>query len=429
MESHIISSIEIKGLWGRSSYKLKLNDKVNFLIGRNGCGKTTIIALIHSALRVNLSELVKLDFTQLNIGLKDLKSGNYSILNVNISESKMLFELDELKFKVDIDKSGLRGGGIRYGMRMIERFISGDYDLIKDKLAKITPIAWLPVSRRLPLSEEDRIDRRATRSDDVESVDMCLTDLERELQNYCSSLAREHTLLQKKFEQEALKNLLFNKSIDGTFDIKNIPQPTDEDKKNLIHAFDTLGILNGAIKMQIDDHFKASKVALDKINNLGENDGFPINDLFVFPLIRRTQNLVSFAQELEQERLKLYQAIDVFVKICKKFFKDKLVNISPNGLIIVSSLRNADALEWKMLSSGEKQILILLIQALVWSNKPVIYIADEPELSLHVEWQEMLIDSIKALAGDCQLIIATHSPDITGGDTDSIIKISRLEEI
>ena len=46
---------------------------------------------------------------------------------------------------------------------------------------------------------------------------------------------------------------------------------------------------------------------------------------------------------------------------------------------------------------------------------PSGFVADEPELSLHVTWQEKLLKSITALAGRCQVIVATHSPDIAGG--------------
>ena len=133
--------------------------------------------------------------------------------------------------------------------------------------------------------------------------------------------------------------------------------------------------------------------------------------------------MVAFAQELEDKRSELYHANDRFVAICARFFEDKNISITPEGTLSIIAKLDNRPIHWRMLSSGEKQILILLIQALIWSRSPVIYIADEPELSLHVEWQEMLVDSLIELAGSCQLIIATHSPDITGGRTEAITKI------
>jgi predicted ATP-dependent endonuclease of OLD family len=45
---------------------------------------------------------------------------------------------------------------------------------------------------------------------------------------------------------------------------------------------------------------------------------------------------------------------------------------------------------------------------------PAILLLDEPENSLHIEWQQQLIDVIRTLNSNCQLIISTHSPSIFG---------------
>lgn len=64
------------------------------------------------------------------------------------------------------------------------------------------------------------------------------------------------------------------------------------------------------------------------------------------------------------------------------------------------------------LSSGEKQLLIILLTALVQDGQPFIFLLDEPEISLHLDWQEQLIEIIRTLNPNCQLIIVTHSPGI-----------------
>jgi predicted ATP-binding protein involved in virulence len=48
----------------------------------------------------------------------------------------------------------------------------------------------------------------------------------------------------------------------------------------------------------------------------------------------------------------------------------------------------------------------------VQDNQPAVMIMDEPELSLHTDWQERLIDDIRKLNEHVQIIIATHSPSI-----------------
>jgi predicted ATP-dependent endonuclease of OLD family len=39
---------------------------------------------------------------------------------------------------------------------------------------------------------------------------------------------------------------------------------------------------------------------------------------------------------------------------------------------------------------------------------------DEPEISLHIEWQQRLIDVIRDLNPNCQIIISNHSSSIFG---------------
>jgi predicted ATPase len=78
------------------------------------------------------------------------------------------------------------------------------------------------------------------------------------------------------------------------------------------------------------------------------------------------------------------------------------------------------------LSSGEKQLLIILGQSLLQEENVHIYIADEPELSLHVEWQEKLVSSLKSLNPNSQIIFATHSPDIVGGFSRSVINVEEV---
>jgi predicted ATP-dependent endonuclease of OLD family len=62
------------------------------------------------------------------------------------------------------------------------------------------------------------------------------------------------------------------------------------------------------------------------------------------------------------------------------------------------------------LSSGEKHLLRMLVQALLIGQSSLMI--DEPEISLHVDWQKILIRSMRTLNSKTQLILATHSPEI-----------------
>ncbi|MBQ7442367.1 MAG: ATP-binding protein [Bacteroidaceae bacterium] len=65
-----------------------------------------------------------------------------------------------------------------------------------------------------------------------------------------------------------------------------------------------------------------------------------------------------------------------------------------------------------VLSSGEKQILIILLTVLVEDKQPYVLLMDEPEVSLHVEWQQRLLVLIRDLNPHVQVILTTHSPAV-----------------
>ena len=79
------------------------------------------------------------------------------------------------------------------------------------------------------------------------------------------------------------------------------------------------------------------------------------------------------------------------------------------------------------LSSGEKQILVILLTVLVEDNQPYVLFMDEPEVSLHLEWQKRLVDLCLELNPNVQIILTTHSPAIVmNGWVDSVTEVSDI---
>ena len=79
------------------------------------------------------------------------------------------------------------------------------------------------------------------------------------------------------------------------------------------------------------------------------------------------------------------------------------------------------------LSSGEKQILIILLTVLVEDDLPYVLFMDEPEVSLHLEWQKRLVDLCLELNPNVQIILTTHSPAIVmNGWVDSVTEVSNI---
>ena len=79
------------------------------------------------------------------------------------------------------------------------------------------------------------------------------------------------------------------------------------------------------------------------------------------------------------------------------------------------------------LSSGEKQILAILLTVLVQDGLPYVLFMDEPEVSMHVDWQKKLIALILNLNPNVQIILSTHSPAvIMDGWIDKVTEVSEI---
>lgn len=81
------------------------------------------------------------------------------------------------------------------------------------------------------------------------------------------------------------------------------------------------------------------------------------------------------------------------------------------------------------LSSGEKQILVIMLTVLVEDNQNYVLFMDEPEVSLHVDWQQQLIDLVLQLNPNVQIILTTHSPAvIMNGWIDKVTEVSDITD-
>tara|TARA_B110000003_G_scaffold275944_1_gene320129 strand:- start:859 stop:2529 length:1671 start_codon:yes stop_codon:yes gene_type:complete len=80
-------------------------------------------------------------------------------------------------------------------------------------------------------------------------------------------------------------------------------------------------------------------------------------------------------------------------------------------LVRFNAFTPIERIEDPYLSSGQKQVLAL-ISAVRNAPPGSLILIDEPEISLHVDWQERLVEQLHSPLIDSRLLIATHSPDI-----------------
>ncbi len=79
------------------------------------------------------------------------------------------------------------------------------------------------------------------------------------------------------------------------------------------------------------------------------------------------------------------------------------------------------------LSSGEKQMLLILLTVLTEDQQPYVLFMDEPEASLHFEWQKGLISMVRELNPNAQVLLTTHSPAlIMDGWEDCVTEVSEI---
>ena len=138
--------------------------------------------------------------------------------------------------------------------------------------------------------------------------------------------------------------------------------------------------------------------------------------------------LQSGAADAQQKATRLSEPKKIFQDMMDSLFADtgKKIVRSENEIYFEQM---GERLMPYQLSSGEKQILAILLTVLVEDNQNYVLFMDEPEVSMHVEWQKQLIDLILRLNPNVQVILTTHSPAvIMNGWMDHVTEVSDITD-
>jgi len=131
------------------------------------------------------------------------------------------------------------------------------------------------------------------------------------------------------------------------------------------------------------------------------------------------QGNADAAQHLSQPKKRFQDIVDeLFEETGKKIVRtENEIRFSQIGETLVPY----------QLSSGEKQMLAILLTVLVEDHEPYVLFMDEPEVSLHIEWQKRLIELILELNPNVQIILTTHSPAvIMSGWMDKVTEVTDI---
>jgi len=121
----------------------------------------------------------------------------------------------------------------------------------------------------------------------------------------------------------------------------------------------------------------------------------------------------------------LHDAVELWVGTLTEFLHPKAVDFRIGAPPKITS-RSGKALRASVLSSGERQLILLLTHAFLMRSSGGLLLVDEPELSLNVVWQRKLISAMVDAFGSnpCQLVLASHSLEIAAQFEDSLVTLA-----
>lgn len=145
-----------------------------------------------------------------------------------------------------------------------------------------------------------------------------------------------------------------------------------------------------------------------RLEKLQSDYGYYLSDL----VKELTERINSNSSITKQELDKINERKNLFISLVNECFAETGKELSNDSTKLVFIKDNSIGIYPKELSSGEKQLLIILLTVLLERGEEYILMLDEPEISMHISWQYKLIDMILQLNPNVQILLTTHSPMI-----------------
>ena len=448
-----IKEIKVRKLYGFMDKDIEFKNNISILVGINGSGKTSVLNLINWLLKPNIGELCQIEFESITLDF-NYKTDDYILVcaqnkveitfNLENTSKKKKFSQIQATFKTHPKKLTKN--------EQLKEAIAGAYDgLGPEEHEKET---WAFLFGELPKPIVIGLDRNLYTEEGEEirfQTEILSNDKKRairreRLNNYSplskvkQLLSQEHNIYRNKILQlySSLNEKIMLSAFDKIFTKTNIatllnePKPTvsaidvlKEQVVNFLKENQTIktnkktASINVSIK-KVNTYFDTLKAILKQTKSgKEEQDLLYITNISQF---KKINDLVVEFKNFETDTQKLYFPLKDFLDTINKFLIDSSKQIYFDkessevkfNILDKNDQKIDDDRDIKNLSSGEKQILILLTYIKYNSNLNV-FIIDEPELSLHPKWQSEFLDAVeKLMPKDSQLIIATHSPEIIG---------------
>jgi predicted ATP-binding protein involved in virulence len=351
----MIKNFEVRNLNSFTSFSNNFNSDVNVITGINGAGKTSVLRLVWYLISANIERV-----------FDDCRFDNLCI------ETSWF----KLSIKPEMDKKGITKVKVDYSDTAKINFqkelpfdkYRGGIEAVNQYSVKAKgacPSVMFPTFRRIE-GGFTYLNQKQPKYNIIEDREL-KDPIEYGLQN----LSRRLGVFDHKFVASI-----------STFDIKHLLTQCYAEvssQTNKLHA-----------KMARD----ISSLVSDYHSKKKKKEGF---------YIKKISEMVDEISEAQKNKLAPFTIVQ---SIIQEFFQSKSIKIS-DAIVFGSS---GTVLDSDVLSAGEKQFLgFLAYNALM--NNGIIFI-DEPELSLHIDWQRKLVEALRVQNPSNQLILATHSPFI-----------------
>lgn len=170
--------------------------------------------------------------------------------------------------------------------------------------------------------------------------------------------------------------------------------------------------------------YQALGILDEQTQNMALNEDQLLTDVYRAAMsvyVRDTQAKLKIVDNLAQR-------VRLLLDLMGEKFSNKALKIDPktHDLVVESTHGKAQRLSVNALSSGEQHQLVLAYDLLFRTQPNTLVLLDEPELSLHVDWQERFLKDLKAVIDlvGFDALLATHSPYIINGHNELTVGLS-----
>ncbi|MFB6398466.1 AAA family ATPase [Polymorphospora lycopeni] len=375
-----IRHAQIVGLAGREgTFSVDFNEDLNIFWGMNGSGKTSFLKILHSALTGDPSYIVRVPFKSASVTFEVSSGERYTrtIRKTSRRPSKR-----ELEFIEDLAASG----------QAVEEFML--MEMSRQMAWKTEPEGpvrrlrhgYLPISRMTDLVRGSR--HVSTGRRDVGGLlDEAQIDEE---------FARQTLALWREYNNQALIKIRRAQE-QGLAEVLSAILTGERSRRRTKNA-DT--IPSDLAFTLVTSFFQQQRISPQLSTREKFQENYEKNALLrdVVARIADVEVSIRMAQEPQRRLTNLLSSL---------FSRGKEVVLDSRSVAVRVG---REEIPIESLSSGEKQIVRILLECLAAGNHCILI--DEPELSLHVDWQHRLVESMRAVNDEVQIILATHSPEV-----------------